>query len=218
MKKVLVSASILSSDFSNLYYDVNDVVLSGSDWIHYDVMDGNFVNNISFGVSVISSISFKINAFNDIHLMINEPLKYLDDFLKCNPNLITLHYETIEKNKIKNIKEYLNNKNVKLGISIKPNTDIPYDILNDIDLILVMSVEPGFGGQKFIDSSLEKIKKLAQYREKSNLFYLIEVDGGINQETGNKCVKAGADVLVSGSYIFKAKDRKEAINKFKELV
>lgn len=218
MKKVLVSASILSSDFSNLYYDVNDVVLSGSDWIHYDVMDGNFVNNISFGVSVISSISFKINAFNDIHLMINEPLKYLDDFLKCNPNLITLHYETIKKNKIKNIKEYLNNKNVKLGISIKPNTDIPYDILNNVDLILVMSVEPGFGGQKFIDSSLEKIKKLAQYREKSNLSYLIEVDGGINQETGNKCVKAGADVLVSGSYIFKAKDRKEAINKLKELV
>ena len=218
MKKVWVSASILSSDFSNLYYDVNDVVLSGSDWIHYDVMDGNFVNNISFGVSVISSISFKINAFNDVHLMINEPLKYLDDFLKCNPNLITLHYEAIEKNKIKNIKEYLNNKNVKLGISIKPNTDIPYDILNDVDLILVMSVEPGFGGQKFIDSSLEKIKKLAQYREKSNLSYLIEVDGGINQETGNKCVKAGADVLVSGSYIFKAKDRKEAINKLKELV
>lgn len=217
MKEILIAPSILSADFSSLYDEIKSLKEDGASYLHFDVMDGHFVNNISFGSYVLNCISKKVDLIKDVHLMITDPLKYYLDFVKAGADLITFHYEAIKEEEILLLINKIKENNVKVGISIKPNTDVkkvePY--LSFVDLILIMSVEPGFGGQEFIESSLEKINYLDKKRKENNFLYKIEVDGGINNLTAPKVIENGADILVSGSYIFKSKDRKNAIKMLK---
>lgn len=217
MKEIFIAPSILSADFSSLYEEIKFLKDDGATYLHFDVMDGHFVNNISFGSYVLSCISKKVDLIKDVHLMITDPEKYYLDFVKAGADLITFHYEAIKENEIERLIKKIKESNVRVGISIKPNTDVkkldPY--LSILDLILIMSVEPGFGGQKFMENSLNKIEYLENKRKENNFLYKIEVDGGINDLTAPLVIKSGADILVSGSYIFKSKDRKNAIKLLK---
>ena len=217
MKEIFIAPSILSADFSSLYDEIKFLKDDGATYLHFDVMDGHFVNNISFGSYVLSCISKKVDLIKDVHLMITDPEKYYLDFVKAGADLITFHYEAIKENEIERLIKKIKESNIRVGISIKPNTDVkkldPY--LSILDLILIMSVEPGFGGQKFMENSLNKIEYLENKRKENNFLYKIEVDGGINDLTAPLVIKSGADILVSGSYIFKSKDRKNAIKLLK---
>lgn len=215
---VKVAPSVLSANFAYLKEEIDAIKDAKADWIHYDVMDGHFVPNISFGYSILKDISKVTDMFLDVHLMISDPLKYVDHFIDSHASLIVFHIEAM-KNKgetlelIQRIKE----RNVQVGISIKPKTPVEQieSFLSLLDVVLVMSVEPGFGGQSFIENSLDKIKDLKERREKNQYHYLIEVDGGINEQTGKQCVKAGVDVMVAGSYVFNSDDYQERIESLK---
>lgn len=220
MREIFIAASILSADFKKLKDEIINLKNEGVDYLHFDVMDGHFVNNISFGSYVLECIKDSTKLIKDVHLMITNPEKYYMDFIKAGADLITFHYEAIEKKEdifllINKIKE----NNVKVGISIKPNTKVNdiLEFLPYVDLVLVMSVEPGFGGQKFIDTSLNKIRELYEIKNENKYIFLIEVDGGINDKTSKGVILNGADILVSGSYIFKSENRKESILKLKEF-
>jgi len=217
MKKINIAPSLLSCDFSKLEKEILDVEKAGASYLHFDVMDGHFVKNITFGAPVLKCISKKHHMINDCHLMVTDPKDFLLDFIKAGADLITVHYETLKNNDFIEIYNILKLNNIKIGMSIKPNTqlDLLYPYLEKIDLVLVMSVEPGFGGQAFIPSSLERIKTLDNYRKEHHLNYLIEVDGGINDLTAKDVINSGADILVSGSYIFKSNNYKEAIERLK---
>jgi len=205
-KKVIIAPSILSADFSNLAKDIRMVESGGAEWLHIDVMDGHFVPNITIGPLVVESVRKHSKLFFDVHLMISRPDVYYKEFIKAGADLITFHSE-VSCDKIKLIND-IKAMGVKAGISIKPKTPVSdiADILPLVDLVLVMTVEPGFGGQAFMSDMLSKIREL-----KSNYKCLIEVDGGINAETAAECARAGADVLVSGNYIFKSDNPKEKI-------
>ena len=209
-----VSPSILSCDFSKLKEDIDSIV-NHVEYLHIDVMDGVFVNNISFGIPVIKSIRPHYDIVFDTHLMIVNPERYIEAFAKAGADLITFHIEaTCDPENVINL---IHSKGLKAGISLRPKTNVmdlkPY--LDKVELVLVMSVEPGFGGQKFDPNALDKIKWLKEQKVSNNYNYEIEVDGGINGETAKLCLEAGADVLVSGSYIFNASDRLERINTLK---
>lgn len=205
-----ISPSILSCDFSILKEDI-DTVVKDVEYLHIDVMDGLFVNNISFGIPVIKSIRPHYDILFDTHLMIVEPERYIDAFASAGADLITFHIEATKDSK--NVIDLIHAKGLKAGISLRPKTNVlelaPY--LSMVELVLVMSVEPGFGGQAFDSSAVDKIKWLKEQKALHGYTYEIEVDGGINGETAKIVREAGAEVLVSGSYIFKAKNRKEAI-------
>ena len=214
MTKIIVSPSILSADFANLERDIKLVERNGADWIHVDVMDGHFVPNITIGIPVVKSIKKVTTLPLDVHLMIENPEKYIEDFANAGADILTFHYEAVKKENIKPLITNIKNLGVKAGLSIKPKTQ-PEEILEflpDLDLVLVMTVEPGFGGQKFMADCAEKIKVIKQHATQ-NLF--IQVDGGINAETGEICTKYGANSLVAGSYIYKAENIKEAISSLK---
>ncbi|KRN51041.1 ribulose-phosphate 3-epimerase [Kandleria vitulina DSM 20405] len=205
-----VAPSVLSADFSKLKEEID--TLEGAKWLHYDVMDGHFVPNISFGYSILANVRKATDLFLDVHLMITDPMFYVDEFIKAGADMITFHIEAMEsREKTMELINHIHASNVQVGISIKPGTHVdailPY--LNDVDMILVMSVEPGFGGQSFNDIAVEKIKTLNSLKGKYG--FIIEVDGGINEQTGKLCVEAGCDVLVAGSYVFKAASRRDAI-------
>lgn len=201
----MIAPSVLSMDFSTMQESLDLVKKAGAPWIHYDVMDGHFVNNLTFGADVLSGIRKCSDLFLDVHLMIDNPKRYIPDFIKAGANSITVHVETIEHEDFLKVIETLHQQGIKVGITSKPKTDIdllvPY--LDKVDLVLVMSVEPGFGGQAFMPEALDKIKFFDDYRKSHNCKYLIEVDGGINIDTAAKVKQVGCDVLVAGSYVFK---------------
>ena len=212
---VKIAPSLLSANFACLKQEIDKI--EAAEWIHYDVMDGHFVPNISFGYSILKDISKVTDKYLDVHLMISDPFKYVDNFIASNASLIVFHYEAVEENEIDKLIKHIKNNNVDVGIAIKPDTcqDVLKPFLSQLDLVLVMSVEPGFGGQTFNHSAIEKISKLAKIREENNYHYLIEVDGGINESTAKLCRQAGVDVLVAGSYVFNSDDYTKAIESLK---
>jgi len=214
---MIVAPSILSADFSKLLDEVREVTDFGAEFLHIDVMDGHFVPNITMGPVIYQSLKKKVNAIFDVHLMITDPLKYAKSFVDAGADIITFHYEAVDDvlSTIAEIKKL----NVKVGISIKPNTDVEVlkEYLPYLDLILVMSVEPGFGGQKFMPVALGKIAYLAEKKKKMKYKYLIQVDGGINIETAKLCKDAGCEVVVAGTYIFKSQNRAETIKELMNL-
>ncbi len=200
----IVAPSLLSLDFKQMSLQIKRAE-TGAKWFHYDVMDGVFVDNISFGPGILKQITEITDTFMDVHLMIEKPTKYFEAFKDAGADAITVHIETFAsvEDGIKAI-ETLHEMGLKAGITLRPSTpiDLAIPYLKYVDLVLVMSVEPGFGGQKFIPSMLERIQKFDELRSLNNYGYLISVDGGINEETGKESREHGADVLVAGSYIF----------------
>ncbi|HKM30078.1 MAG TPA: ribulose-phosphate 3-epimerase [Bacilli bacterium] len=208
---MIVAPSILSADFSKLLEEVKEVRELGAKFLHIDVMDGHFVPNISLGPVVYKDLKGKVDIIFDVHLMITDPLKYAKDFVVAGADYITFHYEVVE-NAIFVIEE-IKKLGVKVGISLKPDTavEVLNNILPYVDLVLIMSVEPGFGGQKFMTISLDKIAYLAAQKQKNDYHYLIQVDGGINKETALLAKRAGCEVVVAGTYIFHSANRQAAI-------
>jgi ribulose-phosphate 3-epimerase len=210
---MIIAPSILAADFGNLQQSIEEV--RTTEWLHVDVMDGHFVPNISIGPVVVKGLRKYTDQVLDTHLMISNPLQYAEAFVKAGSDRITFHVETVEDPK--QVINSLHDLGVKVGISIKPGTDVKAikEYLAVIDQVLVMSVEPGFGGQRFMDSALDKIKELSMLKKTQNKELLIVVDGGINEETGKLCKDAGADVLVAGSFIFGAENPAEMIRKLR---
>ena len=202
----IVAPSVLSMDFSDTKKSIEQLNNSNAKWIHFDVMDGVFVNNISFGTDILKGIKKSSNLIMDVHVMIQNPFKYAKDFIDAGANYYTFHYEAMENDeKIIELANYVKEKNTKVGLSIKPDTDVNKieHLIKYFDLILVMSVQPGFGGQKFDERAVLKIKQIKNIINQLSMDILIEVDGGINYENGKICREVGCDVLVAGSYIFK---------------
>ena len=206
---MIIAPSILSSDFANLEAEIKRLEENGADWVHVDVMDGHFVPNLTIGAPVVKAIKPVTKLPMDVHLMIENPAKYVKDFALAGADIITFHYEATKETTfdvINIIKSY----GVKVGLSIKPKTPVSAIklYLDMVDLVLVMTVEPGFGGQKFMEDCADKIIEVKAYANKD---IIVEVDGGINAETAQHCKKCGADALVAGNYVFSSDDMKEAI-------
>ena len=212
---VKISPSVLAADLSNLASEVKDIEACGADMVHLDVMDGMFVTNISFGLPVIASLRKNTDMFFDVHLMIDRPERYIARFIEAGADLVTFHYEATEDSAA--ALDLIRNSGKMAGISVKPGTPVEdiFPLLDKCDLVLVMTVEPGYGGQAFIPETLDKIRKLRSEIEKRGLNIDIQVDGGINEETAKLVKEAGANNLVAGSYVFKASDRKHAIDLIK---
>ena len=210
MSGIIVSPSILSADFANIERDIKAVENAGADWIHVDVMDGHFVPNITIGVPVVKSIRKVTKLPLDVHLMIENPEKYVEPFVKAGADIITFHYEAAGE-KSREILKMIKSFGVKAGISIKPKTspDKIFNLLTTADMVLVMTVEPGFGGQSFMPDCAEKIPYI---KKNSPQNMIIQVDGGINAETAKVCTRLGANSLVAGSYVYKSDDIKTAID------
>ena len=212
-----IAPSILAADFANLQRDVQMLNNSAADYIHVDIMDGMFVPNISFGIPVCQAIHKHAKKPLDVHLMIEQPDRYLEAFKNAGADILTVHYEACPHlhRTVQHIKEL----GAKAGVALNPHTPIELlsDLLAEVDLVLIMSVNPGFGGQKFIKNSISKIAKLDQLRKAQNLSFKIEVDGGVNLQNAAELIHAGTDILVAGSFVFSSENPSQTIQNLKEV-
>ena len=210
---VLIAPSLLAADFTRIAEEIDDVQKAGADWLHYDVMDGVFAPNISMGIPVLESIRRRTDIFLDVHLMITEPVRYVGRFCEAGADLVNIHVEADTEQGILSAVHKIKDMRKLCGVTVKPKTDatavVPY--LPFADMILIMTVEPGFGGQRFMHDMLPKVREIHKLIQNSGRNIRLEVDGGIDPHTAPLCLAAGADTLVAGSAVFHAEDRKSAI-------
>jgi len=216
-KSIIVSPSLLSADFANLQRDCEMLNASEADWYHIDVMDGVFVPNISFGLPVLKAMKKHSTKPMDVHLMIVQPERYVEDFKNAGADWLTVHYEACTH--LHRTIQQIKNAGMKAGVSLNPHTPVFLlkDIIADLDLVLLMSVNPGFGGQSFIPQTINKVRELKQLIIENNAHTLIEIDGGVNMETGRALVDAGADALVAGNFVFSSANPTSTIAQLKQL-
>jgi len=217
MKNTLIAPSILAADFANLQRDIEMINNSEADWFHIDIMDGVFVPNISFGMPVLEAITKHAKKTIDVHLMIVDPDRYIKTFAALGSTILTVHYEAC--NHLHRTLQAIKAEGMKAGVALNPHTNIDLleDVINDIDMVCIMSVNPGFGGQSFIENTYSKIEKLKALITKKNTSTLIEIDGGVTDKNAAQLVKAGADVLVAGNFVFKAVNPTKTIADLKKL-
>jgi ribulose-phosphate 3-epimerase len=217
MKNTLIAPSVLSADFANLQRDIEMINNSDADWFHVDIMDGVFVPNISFGMPVLEAISRHATKTIDVHLMIVNPDQYIKTFAQLGANNLTVHYEA--STHLHRTLQAIRAEGMKAGVAINPHTNVNLleDVINDIDLVCIMSVNPGFGGQSFIENTYSKIRNLKEIIMRYNASTLIEIDGGVTDKNAVQLVEAGADVLVAGNYVFKSDSPVHTIASLKKL-
>ena len=217
MKNTIIAPSILAADFANLQRDIEMINISEADWFHIDIMDGVFVPNISFGMPVLEAITKHARKTIDVHLMIVDPDRYIKTFADLGANILTVHYEACTH--LHRTLQAIKAEGMKAGVAINPHTPIAVleEIINDIDLVCIMSVNPGFGGQSFIENTYSKVERLKDLIIRQNTSTLIEIDGGVTNKNAKQLVDAGADVLVAGSFVFRAENPSQTIADLKRV-
>jgi ribulose-phosphate 3-epimerase len=218
MKNTLIAPSVLAADFANLQRDIEMINRSEADWFHIDIMDGVFVPNISFGMPVLEAISKHAKKTIDVHLMIVDPDRYIKTFASLGANILTVHYEACTH--LHRTMQAIKAEGMKAGVALNPHTPIALleDVIQDIDMVCLMSVNPGFGGQSFIENTYKKVTQLKELIAKNNAKTIIEIDGGVTNKNAKQLVDAGADVLVAGSFVFKSNNPIETVSDLKNLL
>ena len=218
MNQKLIAPSVLAADFANLQRDIEMINKSEADWFHIDIMDGVFVPNISYGMPVLKAIGKHARKTLDVHLMIVDPDRYIEDFAELGADILTVHYEAC--NHLHRTLQRIKAAGMKAGVALNPHSrvDLLEEVIHDLDLVLIMSVNPGFGGQSFIENTYKKVERLREMISEHKTSCIIEVDGGVNDANAQRLVSSGADALVAGSFVFKSEDPLQTIKKLKSLV